>query len=195
MTTGLVVQPDEINTLSNILGTPSVPKRYESVQDMVAAVLVGRELGMQPMTAINELFIVNGSVAMSGKAMLSLVKQRGHDIRVSISPEKATAVAWRRIDGKLVEVGTYEFTKEDAEAANLWAKDTYQLYPADMLGWKAVARCVRFAFPDVLLGYIPDELMEDAPFEALEADATFGEGEGMSNEELTEALDAEVVEE
>ena len=111
------------------------------------------------------------------------------------SDQKATAVAWRLIDGELTEVGTYEFTQEDAEAANLWEKDTYQMYPADMLGWKAVARCVRFAFPDVLLGYIPDEIVEDAPFEPLEADATFGEdGDGIDADEVAEMLDAEVVE-
>ena len=78
------------------------------------------------------------------------------------------------------------------------------MYPADMLGHKVVARAVRFSFPDVLMGYIPDEMEEihgiEAEFVALEADATFVEDEhdisrALDAEGIAEALDGEVVDE
>lgn len=195
----LAISESDINVLTNILSSPTVPERYDNVSDLVATVLVGRELGLAPMTAINELFVVNGSVAMSGKAMLSLVRKAGHDVRVQLSTTKGTATALRLIDGELVDVGTFEFTQEDAETANLWVKDVYQMYPADMLAWKAVARAVRFCFSDVLLGYLPDELNLDVEFEALD-EGTFvlpSEAgtvvEVLDAEEVADMMDGEVV--
>jgi hypothetical protein len=97
---------------------------------------------------------------MSGKAMQSLVFRAGHRIDMTLDAKKGTAKAFRRdpYTHVLEPVGTYTFTWNDAVAAGLDKQGTYVKFPADMLGWKAVARAVRFAFPDVIMGYLPDEI-------------------------------------
>jgi len=162
MSTDLAVtdQPLTMTALQNMLAGAALPARYEYVGDAVATIIVGKELGLPPMASLNEMFLVNGSVGLSGKAMMSLVFRAGHAIYTTLDPKVGTAVAWRRdpVSGVLQEVGTYTFTMADAEAAGLASSGTYTKYPADMLGWKAVARAVRFAFPDVVMGYLPTEI-------------------------------------
>jgi len=162
--------PVTIQTLKSLLGQPTVPARYESVADMVATVIQGRELGLAPMTALNNLFMVNGQVAMTGKCMLALVNRAGHRIDVRISSEGAEAVAHRRdpLTQELSEVGTFTFTEEDAERAGLLEKDNYQSYPQMMYGWRAVSMAVRFAFADVTIGVLlPEEVNIEAEVEPI----------------------------
>lgn len=193
--------PITTNTLSGLLGQPTVPKRYESVADMIATVLIGREMGLAPMTSLNELFVVNGQVGMSGKAMLALVHRAGHRIDIKISPTGATAVAHRRDPEtkELVEVGTFEFTDEDAERAKLMGKNTYKQWPQVMMGWRAVGLAVRFAFSDVITGaLLPQEIvgLEGESYDALpdEAVAVTDLDDDSEVADLAEELDAEEVE-
>ena len=197
----LVVHPDDIKTLSNLI--PTLPDHIATLNDAVATKLVADELHLPFMTSVGDLMVINGVVGMTSKLMLALVHNAGHRIDVSISTTKATAVTYRKYDDEWTQTGTFEFTQEDAETANLWNKDTYQMYPADMLGHKVVARAVRFAFPDVLMGYIPDEMEDitgiEADFVAFDGDATFvlddepmDQVEPMEIEEIAEALGAEV---
>jgi hypothetical protein len=188
--------------LENLM--PTLPSHIKSVPDAVATKIVADNLGIPFMLSVGDLMVIDGTVGMTSKLMLALVHRAGHRIDVSISSTIATAVTSRIYDGKWEQTGEFSFTQEDAEKANLWAKDTYQLYPADMLGHKVVARAVRFAFPDVLMGYIPDEMEEmgtgyEAEFVEFDGDATFvldesDDSEPMDIEEIAEALDAEVVE-
>ena len=179
----IVDQPITIKALSNMLGGTTLPDRYETIGDAIATILVGREFGMAPIAALNELFVVNGQVGMSGKAMAALVAKAGHRIDMTLDPEVGTAVAWRRdpVTLELNEVGTFTFTMEDAETANLTGKGTYKKFPADMLGWKAVSRAVKFAFPDVIVGYLPEE-QRNVTFE-----------EPLAIEEVAAALDGEIL--
>ena len=186
----LVVHQDDIKVLENLL--PTFPDHIETLSDAVATKLVADELGVPFMTSVGDLMVINGTVGMTSKLMLALVHRAGHRIDVSLSAVKAIALTYRRYDGEWQQTGTFEFTKKDAETANLWNKDTYQMYPADMLGHKVVARAVRFSFPDVLMGYIPDEMEEITGIEAefVEFEA---QQEPMALEAIAEVLDAEVL--
>jgi hypothetical protein len=195
----LAIHPDDIKTLSNLL--PTLPDHIQTLNDAVATKLVSDELHLPFMTSVGDLMVINGVVGMTSKLMLALVHNAGHRIDVSISTTIATATTFRQYDDEWQQTGMFEFTQADAEQANLWNKDTYQMYPADMLGHKVVARAVRFAFPDVLMGYIPDEMEEksgiEAEFVAFDGDATFvldedDDSTPMEIEEIAEALGAEV---
>ena len=176
----LAIKDQELTiiTLEALIGTPMFPDRYDSVPDALATLFVGREMGLPPMTALNELFVVNGQVGMQGKTMLALIYRAGHKVHITLSSDEARVVAYRwdgrafphDVDkGAYYEAGTFTFTKEDAILAELWEKDNYQKYPADMLGWKAVGRAARFSYPDIIIGgYNPedvgyDSIQEDFP--------------------------------
>ena len=188
--TQLAIAESDIKVLNNLM--PTMPKHIESLSDAVATMIVARELGLAPLSSFPDLMVINGTVGMTSKLMLALVLKAGHRVDViEMTNEKAELHAWRKYD-EWVKVGTFTFTMDQADTAELSQKDTYVKYPADMLMNKAIARMVRFAFPDVLRGYVPDEIEE---ITGVEFDTAIHLGpteEPMSLVDIAEALDAEV---
>ena len=143
--------------------TPAMPSRYGGkVNDLFAAVMVGREIGIPPMMAINELYLVDGKVDMSGKLMSHLVHRRGHQLRIRITPKGTTVEAWRRDPWthELDNVGEFSFTDTDAKKAGLDKKAAWVNYPTMMRTWRAITFCCRTVFADCLGpsgGHIPEE--------------------------------------
>jgi len=197
-------------TLATLMAGPTMPTRYRqsptSVNDALAAVLVGKEMGIGPMEAINSLYLVNGQVAMSGKLMSALVHRAGHQIRLDIKDKSVTAHAWRRdpYTKELVDVGSVTFSEADAKRAKLNEKDTYKAYPKIMWAWRATTALCRFYFGDVvsgISGYVPEELnisVTDAPVEAIPDYVEIElDGEDLAIEnataEVVDILDAEVI--
>jgi len=198
-------RPFTMGLITTLSKGPTVPKRYANKpNDMLAAILVGRELGIEPMEAINSLFLVNGNVTMTGKLMSALVHRAGHELHVELSIKGATVTCHRRdpYSHELHEVGTVKFMQIDAERAELMDKPTYKAYPAVMMGWRAVSQACRIYFADVLSGvaYVPEEVNVDAPLEAIALDE-FAEieidGVDLDAEnavaEVVNQLDADVV--
>lgn len=155
--------PISTNTLAMLAKTPAVPERYEGrVSDMLAAVLYGRELGVGPMLSINELYLVDGKVSMSGKLMSHLVHMRGHQLRLSFTNSVSSCEAWRRdpYTHKLELVGTFTFSDNDAKKAGLTGQGAWATYPTMMRTWRAITFACRTEFADCLggIGFIPEEL-------------------------------------
>ena len=192
--TQLAIADSDIKVLENLM--PTMPDHIETLQDAVATMIVARELGLAPLSAFPDLMIINGAVGMTSKLMLALVLKAGHKSVVrEMTDEKAVIEGFRKFDGEWESVGLFEFTEDDAIQANLMPKDTYQLYPADMLMNKAVARMVRFGFPDVIRGYVPDEI-EDITGVTFPHDAHLGPLEEVIDaEEVAEILEGEIVDE
>lgn len=154
--------PITMNTLALLATTPAVPERYKgNVNDMLAAVLYGRSLGIDPIIAINELFLVDGKVSMTGKQMSDLVHRRGHQLRLRISAKESVVEAWRRDpwSHQLDMVGEFKFTDADAKKAGLSQKVAWVNYPDMMRTWRAITWACRTVFADCLggAGYIPEE--------------------------------------
>ena len=159
----LATIPFNMNTLGLLAPTPAVPARYQAkVNDLFAAVMVGREIGIPPMMAINELFLVDGKVSMSGKLMSHLVHRAGHQLRIKITAKGTTVEAWRRDPWthKLDLMGEFSFTDADAKKAGLDRKATFESYPTMMRTWRAITFACRTVFADCLggVGYVPEEL-------------------------------------
>jgi hypothetical protein len=156
-------QPFTMKTLQYIKNTPAIPARYEGrLDDMIAAVMYGNELGIGPMVAINELYLVDGKISMSGKLMSDLVHRRGHQLRISFTTTSSKVEAYRRdpYTHQLELVGTFTFSDSDAKKAGLSGKATYKLYPQMMRTWRAITFACRTVFSDCLgsVGYLPEEL-------------------------------------
>ena len=197
--------PVNYNTLKTLISGPTIPKRYKDsitgVNDMFAAHLVGKELGVGTMTSIYEIYMVNGQASMSGKLMLALVFRAGHRITAVIEETKSTVFCYRKFDDEWIELGHTEFSIEDAVTADLLDKGTYQSYPKTMLTWRAVSMACRLYFPDVILGvgYVPEEVgLDDAPVDEIPGYIIDGDGKLESENAtilLEDVLDAEVVDE
>ena len=192
--TQLAIAESDIKVLENLM--PTMPAHIETLPDAVATMIVARELGLAPLSSFPDLMVINGAVGMTSKLMLALVLKAGHKTVVIDMTNKLAAIeGFRRFDGEWESVGVFEFTEDDAIQANLMPKETYQLYPSDMLMNKAIARMVRFGFPDVIRGYVPDEMEEITGVEFPTAIHLGPTEKALDAEGVAEVLEGEVVDE
>jgi hypothetical protein len=198
--------PITYRTLQILSQGPAVPERYrDKPQDLMAAVLVGRGLGVSEMESINSLFLVDGTVSMTGKLMSALVHRAGHQLRVKMGVNGSEVTCFRRdpYSHELEQVGVITFDREDAERALLLDKPTYKAYPGVMMTWRAISQACRIYFADCLSGvvYVPEEINVEAPMEVIDLDdfaAVEVDGIDLDAEnniaEVINTFDAEVVE-
>jgi hypothetical protein len=139
-------------------------------QDAAITVMMqGIELGLQPMAALNNIYIVNGRPSLKAQLMAALIIRAGHPpVETLESTDKIAKVRFRRSGSdNAVDVA---FTIEQANKAGLAGKDSWKSYPEDMLWNRAVARGARRVFPELFAGlYTPDE-MQYPTTEVIEAE-------------------------
>jgi hypothetical protein len=141
--------------------------------DVFVALEWGQELGLQPMAALQNIYVVNGRPTLSSQSMAGLVKCRADymGMELEASPVKAICTIKRKLQSGAIETHTGEFTIEKAKTADLTGKDNWKQYPQQMLEARAVAFALRKAYPDILMGVYTKEEMEDAaPFRNITAD-------------------------
>jgi hypothetical protein len=140
-----------------IQDTEFVPRAYRGKpHEIYACVLTGKSLGLDPLTSLRQIYIVDGKPTMSAELMVALVRRAGHSITGETSSEKAV-VRGRRADNG--DEHTVTFTVEDAKNAGLLDKTNWQRYRPQMLWARAATGLCRQLFADVLAGvsYTPEE--------------------------------------
>jgi len=163
-----------------------------NVPQAVAKILRGRELGVPPITAIENVYIVNGRTALHAGLIASLIKQSGkYNYRVVEQTDKSCTLKFYENGA---EIGESRYTIEEAQRAGLvkegsvWAK-----YPSDMLFARALTRGARRFTPDVFQGsiYTPEELASSVDMPE-EVDGVI-EGEVSYPDQETESTKQEIV--
>jgi len=120
-----------------------------------AVVQYGYELGLGPMTSLQNINLIQGKPAANGQTMLSLAMSRGVTFKVEEETHETCTILFKR--GNMEYRST--FTVEDAKRAGLTGKDNWKKWPSEMLYWRTVAKGVRRIAPDAVMGlYTPDEL-------------------------------------
>jgi hypothetical protein len=154
---------DLVATFGQLAGqiakTEFVPKGLRGRPEAVlSAMLYGRELGLEPMTSLRLIQVVDGNVGLSAEGMRAVVAAHGHRIWVAERTETSVTVCGQRAGHPDVETVTW--TLADAEQAGLAKKDVWQKYPRAMLLARATSELCRSHFPDVIggLSYTPEEL-------------------------------------
>ncbi|BCK73980.1 hypothetical protein Srufu_079330 (plasmid) [Streptomyces libani subsp. rufus] len=135
-----------------------LPRQYAGNPGSVLwALEFGRGLGLDVITTIQSVHIIQGKATMSADLMASLTRRAGHRMRVSGDETRAHVVIFRADDPEFPFEITW--TMDRARQAKLTGKDTWQQYPAAMLRARAISECVRMACPEVLHGaiYTPEE--------------------------------------
>jgi hypothetical protein len=153
----------------------AIPDAYRNKPgDILAAWMMGDELGIGRMQALRSLYIVNGKPVMSGDILLALA--RAHGVKVTetshvvitendeagedIESDPSKSFARCEVTIKSGEVVTAEFSVADAIKAGLWNKPgPWQQYPARMMAMRARGFALRDACGDIFAGiYIEGEL-------------------------------------
>lgn len=171
-TNGFALKPtsmQEAMQMAEMLsGSEMVPKNYQrKPQDTLVAMMMGSELGLNPIQALQNIAVINGKPAIYGDALLALVQNHpkfgGHEESFDEQTMTATCTVWRKGDA---QKHTVSFSQADAQKANLWDKQgPWKQYPKRMLMWRARGYALRDKFADALGGLITVEEARDIPEE------------------------------
>ena len=128
--------------------------------------LMGRDLGLSPMQALMQLYVVHGRVGLSAQLMRAMVLRAGHTVTYIERNSERCIIRGKRKDGAELEVAWDLARASEVEAEDgrrLTDKPNWRNYPGAMLDARATAELVRALFPDVLVwaSYIPEELGEE----------------------------------
>lgn len=150
----------------SIASTTFVPTSYRGrPADVLAAILFGREIGLGPMTALRDVYMIDGRPALAAHRQLAALRKGGVMILESeATSSRAYIRAQRQDTGEIMAV---EFTYEEAEKVDngkLVDKKNWRSYPADMLWARCVGRLTRRLGPDLLGGLPPYVAEEVADF-------------------------------
>jgi hypothetical protein len=163
--------------VAQLVDTPFVPDAYRprvdpretpqqkaaarqiAVATGTAAVLQGITLGLDPLTALQQIYVVHGRPGMYTEIKVALVKSRGHEVWTEDISDSRAVVCGRRKGTDYVERVTV--TMDQARKAGWTTNQAYTKTPQDMLYARAAGRvCDRIA-PDVLMGIASVEEIQD----------------------------------
>lgn len=168
ISTGFDLKPknmgEAMQLATMIANSQLAPKNFANKpEDTLVAMMMGNEVGLNPMQAIQNIAVINGRPCIWGDAMLALVQNHnsfgGIEETFEESTLTATCIVWRKNGTK----HTQTFSQRDAEVAGLWGRNTWKQYPKRMLSMRARGFALRNQFADALLGLITREEAEDIP--------------------------------
>lgn len=127
-------------------------------QNVLLAMEYGSALGLDTVTAIQQVHVIEGKPSASAQLIGSLVRRAGHRLRVTGDANHAIAEIIRSDDPDFAFRS--EWTIARATAAGLAGKGTWKQYPDAMLKARAITEVARDACPEALAGvaYTPEEL-------------------------------------
>ncbi len=128
------------------------------VAGVFTIVQFGKEVGLSPVVALNNVAIINGRLSMTGASMLALAFKYGVKAEYLEESEEKCVIRFTR-EGFPDYTST--FTHGDAEKAGLLSKkgDTWSKYLKVMLKWRTVSQGMKMIAPDILAGvYTQDEI-------------------------------------
>ena len=150
---------------------PTVGKGQKMDQATVfAMVQAGLEFGLTPMASLTNMKCINGRTGPMGKIAKGKVLSSGMvkgGIRDGMvgkygdADYRCVVVSTRADDG--VEVET-SFSVRDAKRAGLWGKSgPWSEYPDQMLYYRALGFHLDKVYPDVMMGVVIAEALQDYP--------------------------------
>jgi hypothetical protein len=157
-----------------LLDSGAIPAALDTVQKLMTVVQTGKELGMGPMAAINNINIIKGRTVISSAMLGALLKSRnieyiytkdwvkepnekGEDtIRTEIEFEWISSVSRKPKTAK------FSISWAEMEIAGYTSREQWEKYPKNMLRARCMAYAVRALFPEILLGIYTDTEIVDA---------------------------------
>ena len=135
-------------------------------EDVFAILVMGAEIGIKPMQALNSINLIQGKPCISPQLMMAMVRGRliGSIIDIKQNQEAKSVTVKAARSKEELDAGLYYEATWDMDRATrmgLSLKDNYQKQAKTMLTWRAVAEACRMQFPDVIMGlYVPEEFQD-----------------------------------
>jgi hypothetical protein len=152
-----------------LAGSTMVPRDFQGKPaNVLVALQWGREVGLGPLQALQNIAVINGRPSIWGDSAMALV--RAHPDCVSIQEgvdgEGDARHGWCEVTRRGEAPQRRTFSIADAKRAGLWGKSgPWTQYPDRMLQMRARGFAIRDVFPDALRGLITGEEAQDMPAE------------------------------
>lgn len=148
-----------ISQISANIATTSLAGAYRGKPDEVTAViLAGHELGIQPMTSLKSIDVIQGQPALRAHAMRGLLQSKGHEIELVESDDQHCIMRGRRKGAEAWQEVVWDIPR--AQRLGLLGKDQWKKQPKTMLINRATGEICRLVASDALHGmpYAAEEL-------------------------------------
>lgn len=148
-----------ISQVAGAIANTSLAGAYRGKRDeIVAVILAGHELGLQPMTSLKSIDVIQGQPALRAHAMRGLLQANGHEIELVESTDTYCKMRGRRkgaVDWQVVE---WDIPR--VQRMGLLGKDQWKKQPKTMLVARATGEISRLVASDALHGmpYAAEEL-------------------------------------
>lgn len=183
-------QPKTMLEFAEALFKSGMFPQAKSPYGVLAIIEYGRELGIPPVVALQNMAELKGRICISAQLLLALALQKGVSYRILESTDKVCKIEFRR--GDRVYISTFTF--EEAQRIGLTTKDSWKNYPSDMLFARCVSRGIKRIAPDVGLGITTFEEMEGVQIEEVDERFTEEQIEINTHEEQEEKIKEEIQE-
>ena len=154
---------DAMTLAKGLAGTAFVPTHFQGKPaDTAVAIMKGAALGLDPVAALESIYVISGKPALYARTMVALTLSKGHEIWTESADANSVTVCGRRHGTEHVERSTWDTQR--AQTAGLTKNRQYSMHPEAMLYARAAADVCRRVAPDVLAGlsYGVEELQEPA---------------------------------
>jgi hypothetical protein len=141
----------QANLVAQSLANTSFAGAYRGKPDEItAAILTGQELGLQPMTALKSIDVIQGQPALRAHAMRAIVQHEGHEIELVESDDVHCVMRGRRKGAENWQTVAWDIPR--AQRMGLMGKDQWKKQPKTMLVARATGELCRLIASDALHG-------------------------------------------
>lgn len=177
-----------MNLAAMIANSQLAPQNFRGKpEDTLVAMMMGNELGLNPLQSIQNIAVINGRPSIWGDAMLALVQNHPTFGGIKEEFDDAAMTAYCTVWRKGGEKHTQKFSQADAQTAGLLGKGPWKQYPKRMLAMRARGFALRNQFADALAGLVSREEAMDMPAEQVEEHQVV-EDNGLISKEQVEAI-------
>lgn len=176
----------QLNAAQHLIDSNLLPQGIETPEQVITITQMGHELGLKPLTAINNIAVINGKPVIGSSILGSMLQRAGYEYKFSKDfenegtaeqPKYVSEVTLYWISKNLNREmqASYRFSWNEASKMGLTKKDNWVKMPRTMLNWRTLAFATRFLAPQVLLGnHTIDEIAdtEDIPYTILDDGTT-----------------------
>jgi hypothetical protein len=158
-------------------------------EDIFAILVMGAEIGIKPMQALNSINVIQGKPTISPQLMMAMIRGKlpGCIIDIKQNPATETVTCKTARSKEDLEAGLFYEAAWDmlrADKMGLSMKDNYKKQAKTMLTWRAVAESCRMTFPDIIMGlYVPEEF-QDLEGKPLPQEVSKAEQKSMMDEDF-----------
>lgn len=133
--------------------------KFRNQESILAVIMRGRSIGINAVTALEEINVIKDKTQMSAVLIMGLCLQAPicEYFDLIESTDNIATFATKR-KGSRREINL-SFTIEQAQKLGLVQKDNWRRQPNVMLRWRCIAALARLVYPEIVAGiYTPDEI-------------------------------------